>query len=104
MISPSRWLQVTPAACRNVARPGSCAASASQVARSRLVSSRGRPVPPASARASGLVMVRRRRAGAAGDQVAAGERRRRRRVRGEPLDHRRVQQHLRRRLQAQPGA
>jgi hypothetical protein len=27
-----------------------------------------------------------------------------RRVRGEPLDHRRVQQHLRRRLQAQPGA
>ena len=57
MMSPSRWLQVIPAACMNVASPSSCAQSASQVARSREVSSRGRPVPPASDRASGLVML-----------------------------------------------
>ena len=35
------------------------AASASQVARSREVSSRGSPVPPASDRVSGVVMFRR---------------------------------------------
>jgi hypothetical protein len=35
VMSPSRWQQVIPAACRNVASPVSCAASASQVARSR---------------------------------------------------------------------
>ena len=40
MMSPSRWLQVIPAARMNVARPGSSAQSASQVARSREVSSR----------------------------------------------------------------
>ena len=57
MMSPSRWQQVIPAACRNVARPISCAQSASQVARSRLVSSRGSPVPPASAGTSGFVML-----------------------------------------------
>ena len=43
--SPRRWEQVIPAACMNVARPMSWAASASQVARSREVSSRGSPVP-----------------------------------------------------------
>ena len=43
----------------NVASPSSCATSASQVARSRLVSSRGSPVPPASERISGVVMFRR---------------------------------------------
>ncbi len=53
MMSPSRWLQVIPAARMNVARPRACAQSASQVARSRLVSSRGSPVPPASAAISG---------------------------------------------------
>ena len=35
--SPSRWEQLIPAACMNVARPSSRAQSASQVARSRLV-------------------------------------------------------------------
>ena len=40
VMSPSRWQQVIPAACRNVASPVSCATSASEVARSRLVSSR----------------------------------------------------------------
>ena len=39
--SPSRWEQLIPAACMNVASPSSCAQSASQVARNRLVSSRG---------------------------------------------------------------
>ena len=43
----------------NVASPISWAASASQVARSREVSSRGSPVPPASDRISGVVMFRR---------------------------------------------
>ena len=43
----------------NVARPSSSATSASQVARSRLVSSRGSPVPPDSDRVSGVVMFRR---------------------------------------------
>jgi hypothetical protein len=41
----------------NVARPGRSAASASQVARSRLVSSRGSPAPPDSDRISGVVML-----------------------------------------------
>ncbi|HLN67029.1 MAG TPA: hypothetical protein VK280_07140 [Streptosporangiaceae bacterium] len=40
-------------------RPGSRAQSASQVARSRLASSRGSPVPPASERISGVVMFLR---------------------------------------------
>ncbi len=56
-MSPSRWLQLIPAACRNVARPGSSAQSASHVARSRLVSSLGSPVPPASAVISGVVTL-----------------------------------------------
>jgi len=43
----------------NVARPISSAQSASQVARSREVPGLGSPVPPASDRASGLVMLRR---------------------------------------------
>ena len=38
----------------NVASPSSSATSASQVARSRLVSSRGSPQPPSSALISGL--------------------------------------------------
>jgi hypothetical protein len=48
--SPGRWEQLIPAAAMNVASPSSPAASASQVARSRLVSSRGGPLPPSSAR------------------------------------------------------
>jgi hypothetical protein len=48
--SPSRWEQLIPAAAMNVASPSRPAASASQVARSRLVSSRGGPLPPSSAR------------------------------------------------------
>ena len=51
-----RWEQLIPAACMNVASPS---AWRSQVARSRLVSSRGRPVPPSSARISGFVRFRR---------------------------------------------
>ena len=43
----------------NVASPSSSATSVSQVARSRLVSSRGSPVPPDSDRVSGVVMFRR---------------------------------------------
>ena len=43
----------------NVASPSSSAQSASQVARSREVSSRGSPPPPASDLISGLVMFRR---------------------------------------------
>ena len=43
----------------NVASPSSSAQSASQVARSREVSSRGRPAPPSSALISGLVIFRR---------------------------------------------
>jgi hypothetical protein len=56
-MSPSRWEQVIPAACRNAARPISWAQPASQVGRSRLVSSLGSPVPPASELASGFVML-----------------------------------------------
>ncbi len=58
-MSPSRWLQLIPAAFRKVARPVSCAQPASQVARSRLVSSRGSPAPPASVVISGVVTLRR---------------------------------------------
>jgi hypothetical protein len=57
--SPSRWEQVIPAACMKVASPGCCAQLASQVDRSRLASSRGSPVPPASAPVSCVVMLRR---------------------------------------------
>ena len=53
----------------NVASPSSCAQSASQVARSREVSSRGRPVPPSSEVSSGLVMFRR--PGSAPPQISA---------------------------------
>jgi hypothetical protein len=42
-----------------MASPGSSAQPASQVARSRLVSSRGSPPPPSSAATSGLVRFRR---------------------------------------------
>jgi hypothetical protein len=42
-----------------VARPSNPAASHSQVDRSRLISSRGSPVPPASAPVSCVVMLRR---------------------------------------------
>ena len=60
----------------NVASPSRSATSASQVARSRLVSSRGSPAPPASDRISGVVMFRRPGSVAAGDQPGPGERRR----------------------------
>jgi hypothetical protein len=55
MMSPSRWEQVIPAACMKVASPSRAAQSASQVDRSRPVSSRGSPVPPDSERISGVV-------------------------------------------------
>jgi hypothetical protein len=58
-MSPGCWQQEIPAACMNVASPVSAAVSASQVARSLLVSSGGSPVPPASERVSGLVMLPR---------------------------------------------
>ena len=58
-MSPSRWQQLIPAACKNAGRPISAAHSASQVARSRLVSSRGSPVPPARDVASRFVMLLR---------------------------------------------
>ena len=53
----------------NVASPSSCAQSASHVARSREVSSRGRPLPPSSAVTSGIVMFRR--PGSAPPQISA---------------------------------
>ncbi len=59
MMSDSRWQQEIPAACMNAGRPISVAVSASQVARSRLVSRGGSPAPPASDRVSGLVMLPR---------------------------------------------
>ena len=57
--SPSRWEQLIPAARMNVASPSSSPQSASHVARSREVSSRGSPAPPSSALTSGVVMFRR---------------------------------------------
>jgi hypothetical protein len=57
--SPSRWEQLIPAACMNVASPSISAQSASYVAHSREVSSRGSPPPPSSARISGFVRFRR---------------------------------------------
>ena len=56
-MSPSRWQQLIPAARKNAGRPISAAASASQVARSREVSSGGSPAPRASDRVSGLLML-----------------------------------------------
>ena len=63
MMSPSRWLQVIPAACMKVASPSSSATSASQVARSREVSSRGSPAAAgqrAGQRVSDVVPLRAR--------------------------------------------
>jgi hypothetical protein len=59
MMSPSRWQQVIPAACMKAGRPISAAVSASQVARSLLVSRAGSPAPPARDRVSGLVRLPR---------------------------------------------
>jgi hypothetical protein len=53
----------------SVASPSRSAASASHVARSREVSSLGRPVPPSSAVISGLVIFRR--PGSAPPQISA---------------------------------
>jgi len=58
-----------PAACMNVASPSSSATSASQVARSREVSSLGSPDPPSRAVISGF--VRFRRPGSAPPQIRA---------------------------------
>jgi hypothetical protein len=51
---------VIPAACMKVARPRCRAQLRSQLARSRLVSSRGRSVPPASELISAVVTFGRR--------------------------------------------
>ncbi len=59
--------------CMNVASPSSSATSASQVARRRLVSSRGSPVPPDSNRVSGVVMFRRPGIGSAADRRGPGK-------------------------------
>jgi len=58
----------------NAGRPISAAVSASQVARSRDVSRAGRPVPPASDRVSGLVMLPRSGFSPAGQEAFRGER------------------------------
>ena len=75
--SPSRWEQLIPAARMNVASPSRSPQSASQVARSREVSSRGSPPPPSRAAVSGLVMFRR--PGSSPPQISAGPGERRRR-------------------------
>ena len=58
-MSPSRWQQLIPAARKNAGRPVSAAVSASQVARSREVSSGGSPAPRASDLVGGLLILRR---------------------------------------------
>ena len=60
MMPPSRWEQVIPPACMNVASPRSWARS--HAARSPAAGwcpSRGRPVPPSRARSSGVARFRR---------------------------------------------
>ena len=71
--SPSRWEQLIPAACMNVASPSSSAQSASHVARSREVSSRGSPPPPSSAADQRVREVPAARLGPAADQRVPGE-------------------------------
>ena len=73
-MSPSRWEQEIPAACMNVARPSSCATSASQVARSRLVSRAGQPAPAGQRASQRVGDVAPLGLGAAGQEVTAGER------------------------------
>ena len=71
--SPSRWEQLIPAACMNVASPSSSAQSASQVARSREVSSRGRPAPAVQRADQRVRQVPAARIGPAADQPGPGE-------------------------------
>ena len=73
-MSPSRWQQVIPAACMNVASPRSPATSVSQVARSRLVSSAGQAGAAGQRPGQRVADVVPSRVGAAGDQLLAGER------------------------------
>ena len=71
--SPSRWEQLIPAACMNVASPSRSAQSASQVARSRQVSSRGRPRPAVQRGDQRVREVPPARIGPAADQRVPGE-------------------------------
>ena len=71
--SPSRWEQLIPAACMNVASPSSCAQSASHVARSREVSSRGRPGAAVQRGDQRVRDVPPGRIGPAADQRGPGE-------------------------------
>ena len=73
--SPSRWEQLIPAARMNAASPSSSPQSASHVARSREVSSRGSPPPPSSDADQRGRDVPAARLGAAADRAAPGERR-----------------------------
>ena len=73
--SPSRWEQLIPAACMNVASPSSSAQSASHVARSREVSSRGRPAAAVQRGDQRAGDVPAARIGPAADQPGPGERR-----------------------------
>ena len=57
--SPSRWEQLIPAACMNVASPSSSAQLGQPGGPQPEVSSRGSPVPPSSALISGFVRFRR---------------------------------------------
>ena len=76
MMSPSRWEQVIPAACMNVARPSSCAALG-QPGGAQPAGVQPRQPGPAGQRPGQRVGdVAPGRVGAAGDQLLAGERRR----------------------------
>src|SRR5581483_5142585 len=57
VMSPRRWVQLTPAAARKVAIPSWSATAASQLERSRCVSRRPRSTPPASEEISGVVTL-----------------------------------------------
>ena len=58
-MSPRRWQQLTPAAAMNAGSPMAAATSASQVARNRATSKRGKSSPPVSEPTTGVVTLRR---------------------------------------------
>ena len=74
VMSPSRWQQLIPAACRNAGRPRSRATSASHVARSRLVSGCRQPGPAGQRPGQRVADVMTACVRAAGEQAVAGER------------------------------